>query len=29
VVFCNLGEPFPFADGFASGDTSAWSGTVP
>ena len=29
VVFYNLGEPFPFADGFESGDTSAWSATVP
>ena len=29
VVFYNLGAPFPFADGFESGDTSAWSAVVP
>jgi hypothetical protein len=29
VVFYNLGVPLPFADGFESGDTSAWSATVP
>jgi len=29
VVFYNLGVPLPFADGFESGDTSAWSTTVP
>jgi hypothetical protein len=29
VVFYNQVETLPFADGFESGDMSAWSATVP
>jgi hypothetical protein len=29
VFSFTTGNPLPFSDGFESGDTSAWSNTVP